>query len=193
MCIRDREFLNAALNEQEEAHQAFRQWLAAKDLETTHWILGELGIRTVSSLVNLTEKQFEDTLELFPPKRPGEPGDMKDPQRYAPAHVAGVRQLRDLLRKRTPGAAVVGVQPGQANDQEEAQTPEAAMEAATQEAVKQLKEAQEMVQKLVDNGSTAQHIADALVFLDNAVVHFNLGKRFGGKCSRDAEDFEASE
>ena len=67
---------------------------------------------------------------------------------------------------------MVGVQQGQANDQEEAQTPEAAMEAATQEAVKQLKEAQEMVQKLVDNGSTAQHIADALVFLNNAVEYF---------------------
>ena len=74
----EQEFLNAALNEREEAHQAFRQWLAAKDLETTHWILGELGIRTVSSLVHLTEKQFEDTLELFPPKRLGEPGDVKD-------------------------------------------------------------------------------------------------------------------
>jgi FixJ family two-component response regulator len=97
---------------------------------------------------------------------------VKDPQRYAPAHVAGVRELRDLLRKGTPGAAVVGVQPGQANDQEEAQTPEAAMEAATQEAVKQLKDAQKMVQDLVKNGSTAQHIADALVFLNNAVEYF---------------------
>ena len=95
----EQEFLNAALNEREEAHQAFRQWLAAKDLETTHWILGELGIRTVSSLVHLTEKQLEGTLELFPPKRLGEPGDVKDPQLYAPAHKAGVRQLRDLLRK----------------------------------------------------------------------------------------------
>ena len=65
----EQDFLNAALNEREEAHQAFRQWLAAKDLETTHWILGHLGIHTVNQLVHLTEKQFEDTLELFPPKR----------------------------------------------------------------------------------------------------------------------------
>ena len=43
------------------------------------------------------------------------------------------------------------------------------MEAATQEAVKQLKDAQEMVQELVTNGSTAQHIADALVFLNNGL------------------------
>ena len=145
----EQDFLNAALNEREEAHRAFRQWLVAKDLETTHSILGELGIRTVSSLVNLTEKQFEDTLGLFPTKRPGEPADVKDPERYAPAHVAGVRELRDLSRKGTPGAAVVGVQPEQANDQDEAQTPAAAMEAAMKEAEKLLEEAQEMVQELM--------------------------------------------
>ena len=46
------------------------------------------------------------------------------------------------------------------------------MEAATQEAVKQLKDAQKMVQDLVKNDSTAQHIADALVFLNNAVEYF---------------------
>ena len=40
------------------------------------------------------------------------------------------------------------------------------------EADKLLEEAQEMVQEMVKNGSTGQHIADALVFLDNAVEHF---------------------
>ena len=89
------EFLHAALNEREEAHQAFRQWLAAKDLETTHWILGELGIRTVSSLVNLTEKQFEDTLDLFPPKRPGEPGDVEAACAYV-LDSQGLQRTKEL-------------------------------------------------------------------------------------------------
>ena len=116
-------------NYREEARQAFGQRLAANDLEILQWTLGNLGIHTADNLLQLTDGDFEETLKLIPDKQQIE--DVENTQRFAPAHYRRLRLLRaEVLREGNQGVAVAAAVTEQPNDEDEDQSPEAAMQAA---------------------------------------------------------------
>ena len=175
------------------SRQAFRERLAANDIDCLEWILGKLLVHTAYDLLQLTDREWEKTLKLIPSKRPGVLVDLEDDRRYVPVHFARLRRLRqDVLREATStGAAVAASEPEEPEHQDDDMGAWDAMHAATTEALKQLTESVSKVRELLGDGHTGQDIANAYQNLIDAMKHFenNLtaeGAASSLKCIRQA-------
>ena len=81
------------------ARAEFKARLVAEGLEHLETLLGQLAIRTNTNLANLSETEWNNTLDLLPEERPGELVDFSDATRYTPSDLAHLRHLREEVRR----------------------------------------------------------------------------------------------